>query len=305
MRIFLEGIRHKRKPRGIGIAVDALRSAVQLHRSAADKLPSFSSRYVHREYVCCSQGELNGTKWELVFESCAAGFPYLLEGERETFEGTLRKFPASKRIRKILVVDVGAGSTDAGYMVRTVRPRDSKGIMKPLLIWLPAADALEIAGRWLTDKIFAEAKQQGRRFTQFEAEEFKTTNQGWYLKPYVHEWTGMISDHVAEYVSGIRDDICLPKSPDLEVVLTGGSSVVLPLRDETMRRVRTALEHRGRAAFAGAKLINVSRPESLGRSYREVEVAQLAVSLGASDPRLTELKAYPDGLVQSGFAMTM
>jgi len=220
-----------------------------------------------------------------------------VEGERDTFAGDVRKFPANNRIRKILVVDVGAGSTDAEYMVRTVRPRNSQGIMEPLLIWLPAADALEIAGRWLTDKILAEFKSQGRRSTLFEAEEFKIANQAWYPKHYVREWTTLIGDHVAEYIRGIRDDICLPKRPKLEVALSGGSSVVSPLRDEIIRQVKTALEQRGpERGLSQATLIEVSDPGSLGRSYREVEVAQLAVSLGASDPLLTELKAYPEGL---------
>jgi hypothetical protein len=116
---------------------------------------------------------------------------------------------------------------------------------------------------------------------------------------------GWYTDHIAEYIRGIRDDICLPKPPDMEVVLTGGSSVVLPLREEAIRSVRTALKHRRGETFEGARLVNVTHPESLGRSYREVEVAQLAVSLGASDPRLSELKAYPEGLVESRLAMTV
>jgi hypothetical protein len=31
--------------------------------------------------------------------------------------------------------------------------------------------------------------------------------------------------------------------------------------------------------------------------YEKVRIAQLAVCLGASDPSLSELKAYPDGLL--------
>jgi hypothetical protein len=117
MSIFLEGIRHKSGPQEISIAVDLLRKTVQRHRPAADRLPPFPPQYIHGKYLRCSQGVLNEIKWELVFESCAAGFPYILEGEPETFVGDLKKFPANKRIRKILVIDVGAGSTDAGYMV--------------------------------------------------------------------------------------------------------------------------------------------------------------------------------------------
>lgn len=301
--IFLEGLDFKSGPRSINIAADALRSAVQRHRVIMSRLRKFPSQYTHREYLDCSTGSINGTTWELVFESCAAGFPYVLEGEYDTFESELRKFPATRRIRKILVVDVGAGSTDAGYLVRTIRPRNVRGIMKPLLIWLPAADALEVAGRWLTDKILADFKQQGRHVTAAEAEDYKISSQIWYEKPYVREWTALIADHVAEYVRGICDEICLPNNPELEVVLTGGSSVVEPLRDETLRQVRSALRRRGigEALSDATKLIEVAHPESLGRSYRAVEVAQLAVSLGASDPRLADLKAYPEGLVMTQF----
>ncbi len=297
MSIFLQGIDHESDLQGISIALDALKTAVQRHRCAMDRLSQFPPQYDHREYLRCAQGELNKTKWELVFESCAAGFPYLSESEPETYEDDLTTLSALQRFRTILVVDVGAGSTDAGYMVRTVRPRNAQQIMKPLLHWLPAADALEIAGRWLTDKILADFKARGQRVTPFEAEEFKITNQTWYRKSYVHQWTTLIGDHVAEYVRGIRDDLCLSKSPALEVVLTGGSSVVSPLREETMRQVSTALEQRG--LRQAAKLLDVSHPDALGRSYRAVEVAQLAVSLGASDPRLTELKAAPEGLVET------
>src|SRR5579872_6907352 len=244
-RIFLAGIKHIQNSRSIMIKLADLREAVQYQRSAAGNLPTFPTDYSHEDYLKCSRGAVESTKWELVFESCAAGFPYLLQGDRQTFDGDLRKFPANKRIRKILVVDVGAGSTDAGYMVRTVRPRDARGLMKPLLIWVPAADALEIAGRWLTDKILNDFKQQGRRETAVEAEDYKINNRNWYAKPYVHEWTTLIGDHIQEYARGVRDDICLPNKPELEVILTGGSSLVVPLKDAVLQNVRAALKHRG------------------------------------------------------------
>lgn len=305
--IFLEGAHHRIGTRTISISAETLRNAVARHRHVIEELPAFPSQYDHHEYVKCSRGTIKKANWELVFESCAAGFPYLLEGERETFEDVLTKFPAAKRIRKILVVDVGAGSTDAGYLVRTVRPRDSKRVMKPLLIWLPAADALEVAGRWLTDKILADFKQQGRRVTSMEAEEHKISNESWFQKPYVREWTTHIGDHIAEYVREIRDDICLPKDPMLEVVLTGGSSVVKPLREATLDKIILALRdrHIGEGLCRGTKLIELLRSNSLGKSYRTVEVAQLAVALGASDPLLAEMTANPQGLREVGWARTV
>lgn len=305
--IFLAGIKHQFGVREISVAADDLRGAVSQHRPMHSELPTFPRRYGYREYAACSRGTFDGTTWELIFESCAAGFPYLVEGERETFEEELRTFPASQRIRKILVVDVGAGSTDAGYMVRTIRPRDSKGIMKPLLIWVPAMNAVEVAGQRLTDESFADIRQQRPLLTRVEAEDFKITNKNWYDKPYARNWRTVICDHVGEYVRGIRDDICLLNKPELEVVLTGGSSVVVPLRAELLGRVKSALRDRGLGpGFSEAtRSIDVASSQPLGRSYREVEVAQLAVSLGASDPLLAELKAYPDGLVQSQFAATI
>jgi hypothetical protein len=305
--IFVQGAQHKIGTRSVSISGNTLRNAVDRHRRVIEGLPAFPSRYDYREYLKCSKGTIKNTNWELVFESCAAGFPYLLEGERETFEDILTKFPAAKRVRKILVVDVGAGSTDAGYMVRTVRPRNSKRIMRPLLIWLPAADALEVAGRWLTDKILADFKQQGRRTTGVEAEEHKIGSQTWFQKPYVKEWTTLIGDHIAEYIRDIRDDICLPKDPMLEVVLTGGSSVVKPLREATLDKITSALRDRkiGEGLSRATKIIDLVRPESLSKSYRTVEVAQLAVALGASDPLLAEMTAEPHGLREVGWALTV
>lgn len=294
---FLDGIGQAQTDGRIVVSADLLKDAVQRHKSLVDTLPAFPEQYSHADYQRCTRGTTDGVQWEFVFESCAAGFPYLLQHDRDTFEDTLRKFPASRRLRKVLVVDVGAGSTDAGYLVRTVRPRDSHGIMRPLLIWLPAADALERAGGWLTDRIHADLKQQGRRVTVDEAEEFKLTRQSaWLTKPYLSEWSDTIAAHVAEYAKSLRDDLCLPNKPELEIVVTGGSSAVKPMRDEVLKQVSRALVERGLPIGNLSKLIE---PESFGLERggdENVRIAQLAVSLGASDPFLSELKAYPNGL---------
>src|SRR5205823_653158 len=100
------------------------------------------------------------------------------------------------RFRKILVIDIGAGSTDAGYMLRTIRvdPKTNEP-SQPILIWLPAAAALEMAGTWLTDRIHEDWRQQGRRATREEAEDYKTSGTtDWYSKPYVRKWCGEIVD---------------------------------------------------------------------------------------------------------------
>jgi hypothetical protein len=170
--------------------------------------------------------------------------------------------------------------------------------MLPLLIWLPAADALELAGRWLTDRIHADLKQQGRNVTHDEAEDIKLARQSaWLTKPYVHEWSERIAAHVSEYTKSIRDELCLPINPPLEVVVTGGSSAVAPMRDEVLKGIRQALVDRGLLIGNATQLIEPESPSLQGGEYRSVQVAQLAVSLGASDPLLSELKPYPHGLI--------
>jgi hypothetical protein len=259
---FLEETSQNKHNGRITVSADTLTRVVQKSKAIADRLPNFTDEYRHEQHQRCAKGVLKGVEWEFVFESCAAGFPYLLQHDRDTFEDTLRKFPAKRRVRKVLVVDVGAGSSDAGYLLRTVRPRDNQGIMRPLLIWLPAADALELAGRWLTDRIHADLKQQGRRVTVDEAEEIKLTRQStWINKPFVREWSDRIAAHVSEYARSLQDDVCLPHEPELELVVTGGSGAVEPMRQEVLKGIRAALIERGYGIGAATKLIE---PESFG-----------------------------------------
>ena len=291
----LEGVSADEHDGCIVLSAATLKDVVQRHRPFVDGLPNFSGQYNHQDYERCAKGTINDIEWEFVFESCAAGFPYLLQHDRDAFEEPLHTFPANRRVRKLLVVDVGAGSTDAGYLVRTIRPRDYQRIMRPLLIWLPAADALELAGMWLTDKILADLRQQRGLVTLGEAEDTKLNRQAtWLEKPYVSEWSNRIAAHVSEYARSLRDDVCLPQAPELEVVITGGSSAVQQMRDDVLDGIKRALVERGLPIGSATRLI---QPESFGLQaggYEQVQLAQLAVSLGASDPLLSELKAYPD-----------
>jgi hypothetical protein len=299
LRLFMEGSIKSADAAAIKIPIQQLRQGIDLERRTLNLEP-FPGLYVHREFEACTRGLVQQCEWSLVFESCAAGFPYLVQAELDIFEEEITKLDANRQKRKILVVDVGAGSTDAGYLVRTVRSRDQNKIMKPLLIWLPAANALEIAGRWLTDRILADLKQQGRRVTATEAEDFKVAQPGsWGGKSYVQEWSAKIADHVADYVEVIKDEICLANSPPLEVVITGGSSAVTTMRNHVLAGTQAALQRRGlsQAFSERTKLLSASTLASTLQGYDDVRMAQLAVALGASDPYLSQLKAYPNGLV--------
>lgn len=60
---------------------------------------------------------------------------------------------------------------------------------------------------------------------------------------------------------GIRDDVGLPKEPPLEVVITGGSSAVEPMRTAVLDKVREALNDLGNSA--GAKSLSAANLESV------------------------------------------
>lgn len=279
---------------GCKASIEGLREFVNSQQGIVSSLPSFPKEYDHSSYVGCLTGTRDDCAWEFVFESCAAGFPYLLEEEPEEYE---RPESASQlSVRKLLVVDIGAGSTDAGYMLRTVQVRSGR----PLLVWLPPSAALDRAGRWLTERILADWAQSGRRATFAEAELYKTGGGSeWQAKPFVGEWCQAISAHVGHYAAGIPDSDRLPVSPPLELVATGGSTAVEPVKASLRVAVAGALKSRGFSPGLCEKtrLVDVTTSVLAGRGYRPVQVAQLAVALGASSPRLTELKYYPDGLL--------
>lgn len=79
-------------------------------------------------------------KWRYLVESCAAGLPYL-----RTI--VLNSPPGVPGLGKLLVVDVGAGSTDIGYMLRTISVNSSS---ENLLYFTPAPTC-PIAGNKLTE----------------------------------------------------------------------------------------------------------------------------------------------------------
>ncbi len=113
------------------------------------------------------------------------------------------------------------------------------------------------------------------------------------------EWSGRIAAHIGEYAKSIHDDVCLPNKPALEVVITGGSSAVNSMRIEVVDQVKAALIGRG---ISIGESTSLSEAQAFGldeNQYDSVRVAQLAVSLGASHPYLSELKAYPSGLSSS------
>ncbi len=283
------------------ITAGGLKDLVARHGARISSLGVLPPLYDHNKYQECLKGSVENIRWEFVFESCAAGFPYLIQAEPEVFNPEELKYAEHAWVRKILVVDIGAGSTDSGYMLRTIQ-RDSRTYrpVRPLLIWLPAAPAFERAGNWLTDRILEDWIKEGRPARTFaEAEDYKTSGvTAWYTKAYVDEWCCSIAERVAEYMRTVPDMIRLPKEPHLQIVVTGGSSAVQPIKRHLIDGVKQALKERGIGTQLSGRTSLIDPPTSdlLGRGYTDVQAAQLAVSLGASHPRMTELKHYPQGL---------
>lgn len=186
-------------------------------------------------------------------------------------------------------------------MLRTFRlDFVTKQPVEPMLIWLPAAPAFERAGKWLTDRIKEDWVKEGRPLaTAEEAEIYKTSGvTDWHSKPWLLEWCESISETVAEYMKSVPDEMRLPKYPPLEVVITGGSSGVEPIKPILMKRIARALVERGISEGLSNQTtaITVGPSNRQMRGYSDIEIAQLAVCLGASHPRMAQLKHYPEGL---------
>lgn len=95
-------------------------------------------------------------------------------------------------------------------------------------------------------------------------------------------------------MQSVPDELCLHRAKSLDIVMTGGSSAVRPIRDAIKKSVRLALHAR---ELEGINVrLESARSTFLSPRYNDVVQAQLAVSLGASHPQFTELKYYEYGL---------
>ena len=91
-------------------------------------------------------GSLGNLRWGFLVESCGAGLPYLRQITTD-IEGQAP--PGLSGLGKLLVIDVGAGSTDVCYMLRSIT-RESE---QEQLSCFPPATICDIAGNTLTDKL--------------------------------------------------------------------------------------------------------------------------------------------------------
>ena len=112
---------------------------------------------------------------------------------------------------KLLVVDVGAGSTDSGYFVSSRRIKDQHLVFN----YLPSALTLDYAGEQLTEMLRDYIRRTRRRdVTKAEAETLKlTAPEDWINQSFVEDWRSKIARSVEEYILTVPDQLRLPDDP--------------------------------------------------------------------------------------------
>jgi hypothetical protein len=221
-----------------------------------------------------------GITFRFVAESSAAGLTGLLDIEA-ALEG-------HKYLRKILVVDVGAGSTDIGYVLRTIPPGGGEA-----LIQLPPANTCRFADEELSRSIVEIYRSRGKRITDREAEIIKTVGEDkdWLTRPAVDEWRSRIADHVLSYVSDLPDRRWLPEEPALQVLITGGSGVVIGLGEKVLEAAKKGLERYAapRTVIDATSLMNLSLEGPAAN-----DANRLAVALGAASNDFPKLDYFTE-----------
>ena len=214
----------------------------------------------------------NGVTWRFLTESAAAGLPYL----RAT---KIEEVPGAPGLAKILVVDVGAGSTDVGYMLR-VRNRKTQD---EGFYYFPPASSFKWAGNDLTNEIMKYHSARGTPLTYAEAEARKLRQTDWVKLSFVEVWKARICDHVSAYIDGVTDERWLPLPVSLNLVVTGGSGLVPGLRESLREAVCAALLSR-RCEQRVVDKVRLSGEHIPRLDFAtEAEYARRAVCLGAAD----------------------
>jgi hypothetical protein len=215
----------------------------------------------------------NVPEWRFIVESGAAGLPYLRAMKLKDRRGVAG-------LAKLLVIDVGAGSTDVGYMLKTSNIRTGAATF---YYFHPASTFAE-AGNALTEELRKHYRAQNKPISWAEAEAQKVSRSAWHKLPFVQLWIRHICDHVAQYVAGVPDQRWLPLPVELQVVVTGGSGLVPGLKDQLHTAVTESLNgrHFDRQTCDAVRVVDRYEPRFNLES--EAEVARMAVCFGAADP---------------------
>jgi len=271
---------------GQGIPADEWRARTHKTRETSEvrnlleQAPTEFGNIVETEFRIQSRADIG---WRLAAESCAAGFPQL---ERLLIDPAEARKTEDHWV-KLLVVDVGAGSTDAAYFV------SSRSVTGQLFLnYLRPAATLEYAGEHLTEMLRSHYRNKGREITVEEAETIKlNAPDEWKDEPFVGDWRSRIAKHVEQYVRGLPDRLRLGLTtiPGLKIVLTGGSGLVEGLDRAVEKAVIAGLQSRSDVPTNVARRTEVVQlsvewpPDPLDRARR-------AVSIGAGKHTFGQLR---------------
>jgi len=222
----------------------------------------------------------NKLKWRYLVESCAAGLPYLRSIE-------LKTPPGVPGLGKLLIIDIGAGSTDIGYMLRTISIKDGS----ENLFYFPPAATLPIAGNVLTEAIKDFNDSIGRSITFKEAENYKITmTSEWINKDFAERWKKDICKHIKDYIKNSPDRRWLDVNMPLEIIITGGSAVIEGLSTEVRKTVNKGLKERGLQSDV-ADNVEIISDNIFAKVFRiKDDYARMAVAIGSADKDKPSLK---------------
>lgn len=219
---------------------------------------------------------VNGLPVNFMPESVVAGLPYLDLIERSSH----------RQVRRFLIVDVGAGSTDIGYMALW---RESAS--EPFYyVVFPPAPTSPYAGENLTRRL---AEKNGGDLLSAEEVKLNCAKDGRLTKelPYIdHEWIPEISRISGEYLAGLGKHSLQKMLVPLTIILTGGSSVVGGLDNAIMKSAEEGMLRNPhfRGSREGVALRATLNPERFSKNSA-AEEGRLAVAIGASLPNKSKL----------------
>lgn len=167
--------------------------------------------------VGVSRETVDGIEVRFVIESVAAALPVLnlLEQKNESY-------------RRLLVVDVGAGSTDIGYVCIY---RDTENEDFHFVFFAPHP-AFGNAGEVLTKK-YLSVKRSGS-MQEAELSKISDSEAGrlrLVLGPVLESWNNEIARNAEQYCAGIELHSMQKATVPVDLVLTGGSSAVQDLSE--------------------------------------------------------------------------
>ena len=235
---------------------------------------------------------IGGISWRLAAESSAAGYVPLLQ----LLRGVPRSSKTQKHWVKLLVVDVGAGSTDTGYLISSRKVDNSELLMN----YLPPARTLDYAGEQLTEMLRDfYLREHNRDLSVEEAETMKlTAPDKWNGQQFVRDWRERIAKSVADYIFHVPDEARLgePAIDGLKIVLTGGSGLVPALDDAVKAAVIDSLGRRGVSGNVASRTEIVKLRSTIISD--PIDAARRAVSTGSGQSDFA-LLAYREGFVKA------